>query len=371
MHVSSAYICPVRGLAGLEPPETTALRRAAASARGLGIEALVLPVLEEALLVPVKAKVRLLDGLASALEWASDAGLRVRIAFPAQRVLGLDWAAPYLVGGAATGTGGPVFTAGRLRHLKPYAWWKDPAILRKRVAAFREVAAALSGHPALSGWILMDQVLTWSRPDPWTADLLFRSYLAEVRERDEGAAVYLSLDWTELSAPDAALLLAARADGLRLTGLDHPRPVQSLSEDLIRGAVLSSVAEWLFERPVEVEAGWGPAETGDPDEMAEAARCLAGQDPAGLVWPSLMDPEPGLAGRPPWSLRPGLDRIGLLRPDGDPKPGIEGWLAEMRSTKPEPAARDFIDLGRDEYLGDPRLHLDRLREHFRDRARFQ
>ena len=51
MLISATYICPVRGLAGLEPPEPIRLGQAAKVAKSLGIERLMLPVLEESHLV--------------------------------------------------------------------------------------------------------------------------------------------------------------------------------------------------------------------------------------------------------------------------------------------------------------------------------
>jgi hypothetical protein len=84
MLISSAYICPVRGLAGLEPPEPIRLGAAAKAAKGLGVKQLMLPVLEEALVGSGKALVRYLDGLIQALDRVDDAGLLVRLIASAQ-----------------------------------------------------------------------------------------------------------------------------------------------------------------------------------------------------------------------------------------------------------------------------------------------
>lgn len=163
MWVSSIYICPVRGLAGLEPPEPGVLGRTAKVARGLGSNRLVIPVLEEALLKVNRHRVRYFDGLIRCLDQSEDAGVSIQIMAPAQRIMGMDWVAPYLVRGSLEERAAPVFVDGAMRTLRPYAWWADPSIVHKRLECFRELVAALCGHPALVGWIVMDRVLEWSR----------------------------------------------------------------------------------------------------------------------------------------------------------------------------------------------------------------
>jgi len=153
MLISSTYICPVRGLASLEPPEPTRLGAAAKAAKGLGIQRLMLPVLEEALVGSGRSSVRYLDGLIRALDHVDEAGLTVWLIAPAQRVLGLHWMPPYLVGARQDQEADPVFVAGRLRRLGSFDWWKDASIIQKRIRAFRELVDAVSGHPALTGGI--------------------------------------------------------------------------------------------------------------------------------------------------------------------------------------------------------------------------
>ncbi|MBN2373951.1 hypothetical protein JXL19_09220, partial [bacterium] len=76
----------------------------------------MLPVLEEALVVPDRALVRYLDGLIRALDHVDEAGLPVRLIAPAQQVLGLYWMPSYLVGAQQDHEADPVFVAGRLRR---------------------------------------------------------------------------------------------------------------------------------------------------------------------------------------------------------------------------------------------------------------
>jgi len=81
---------------------------------------------------------------------------------------------------------------------------------------------------------------------------------------------------------------------------------------------------------------------------------------------SLIDPEPRIFTQPPWIIRTGLERIGLLDRGLAPKEQVETWLKEIHSGKPRDGFNDFIDISPQEYLDDPHTHLPRLWDHFRE-----
>ena len=371
MMISATYICPIKGLASLEPPEPARLGQAARVAKNLGLERLLLPVLEESLLGTTKAKVRFFDGLIEALDQLSEAGLTAWLIAPARRLLGLDWVPPHLVKAVRDPRAGRIFLEGRLRNLWPYNWWNDLSILQKRIKNFRELVAAVSSHPALKGWLIMDRALEWSRPDPEVADLVLKSYMAEIRERDESGSIYMGLSWSELLYPEMAQALAQQVDGVRISGLESlPQGLNSiagLAGELLMASYLGTLSQWIFGRPIEVEVGWGLSdEAGDPEEISEAGKRLAKLGLAGVTWLSLIDPEPRLYNHPPWGQRPGLERVGLLGQDLEPKEWVELLLKEIRTTEIRHEDKDFIDLSPEEYLTDPQPHLFRLWEHFRE-----
>lgn len=371
MLISATYICPVRGLSGLDPPEADRLGKASGIAKTLGLDALMLPVLEEALIGGVRAKVAMLDGLVLALDRVGEADLKVRLIVPAQKVLGLHWVPPYLAGAVPDRGANPVFVDGKVRNLRPFDWWSDPSIIIDRVRIFKEVVSALHGHPALSCWIILDQAVEWVRPEPQAADIFLKSLVAEIREKDENSNIHMGFGWSELLEPDLVRPLARQVDGLQIGGLDSPPPGmgkgRSLAEVLLAAAYLGSLAQWFFECPVDMEIGWGTRDrNSDLEEVVEAGKQAAARGLAGITWLNLQDPEQRLHGHPPWNLHSGLETAGLLNRAGEPKEQIEALIGQLRSTKTMDDPYGFIDLSRDDYLEDPPTHLNRLWDHFRE-----
>lgn len=371
MLISATYICPVRGLADLEPPEPVRLGKAARVAKSLGLARLMLPVLEESLLGTSRAKVGFLGRLIQALDQVAEAGLTAWLIAPAQRVLGLNWAPPYLVRAVRDPEAALVFMDGRVRNLWPFDWWANTSFIQKRIKIFRELVDAVSGHSALTGWLIMDRALEWSRPDLQAADLVVKSFMAEIRECDERGSIYMGLGWLELLDPEMAQALIGQVDGVRMSGCEKQPPgihkPADLPGELMMAAYLGTLARWLFGRPIEIEIGWGMLDKiGDTEETIEGFKRLASQGLAGVNWLSLIDPEPRIFTQPPWIIRTGLERIGLLDRGLAPKEQVETWLKEIHSGKPRDGFNDFIDISPQEYLDDPHTHLPRLWDHFRE-----
>jgi hypothetical protein len=370
MWVASTYICPARGLADLDPPDPVVLGRSAAIAGDLGLDRLIIPVLEESLLRPDRQKVRFLDGLIRCLDRAGDAGLSIWVMAPAQRILGMDWVAPYLVRGSLDPRAAPVFVDGAMRHLRPFRWWADPSIVRKRLACFQEIATAISGHPSLCGWVVMDRALEWSRPGIQAADLLVKSYCAEIRERQNDAMIWLSLGHSGLLTPELTQALIPKVDGLFLRGVEHEldgwRRRYDLAEEMTLTAYLCAMTRWLFKKEVSVEIGWADIAETDLEEAVARASILTQQEAAGATWLHLIDPAGCLLSRPPWNQRPGLGKTGALDQGGEPKGYMEPLIRELRARPAKGANTDVIDMDQEEYLADPETHLRRLWGHFRE-----
>ena len=371
MTVSATYICPVRGLFTQEPPEPERAFQASKVALDFGITRFMIPVLEEPLHSSKKLKNNYLDGIIQALDSIDDSGSTAFLITPARRILGLDWVPPYLVKAIKDPQGVPVVLENRIRRLRPYNWWKDISVFQKRVSIFRELCVAFSGHPALKGWIVMDRELDWYRPDFQAADLMLKSILAEIREKDETIPIHIGLSWAELLEPEVALKLTKQVDGIRLSGLDQInialRSSGDLNEELLRAAYLGTIAEWIFGLPYEIEVGWDSIDWGkDPERIFETIRTLSEVGLMHMNWLSLMDPEPGLLDKPPWVNNPDLGKIGLFDWGLEPKAHTEAWVGGISHAQPSEDSTNFIDLSIDEYSLDPHMHLPRLWEHFRD-----
>jgi len=316
-------------------------------------------------------RVRFLDELIRGLDRVADRGMTVWLMAPAQRILGMDWVAPYLVKGSLNPKAAPVFVDGKMRTLRPFMWWADPSIVQRRLGCFRELTAALCGHPALSGWVVMDRVLDWPRPEFQTADLVLKSYCAEIRDRDETGDIFLSTGPSELLDPEMVQLLNGQVDGLLMRGveggLDRWGRCNDLTDEISLTAYLYSMAQWLFEKKAFLEMGWSMmAHQKLREKDLASADLLVRQGVSGITWLHLIDPDTGLRFQPPWSQRPGLENTGMLDQAGDPKDGMESLIREIRATGQGTGITDFIDIDMETYLADPHTHLRRLWDHFQE-----
>jgi hypothetical protein len=369
MKISALYVCPVRGLSRFEPPEPRRLEQAARIAKSLGLEKLYLPVMEVALVGNHRAKIAYLDGIVQALDRVAQAGISACLVAPCYRALGVVWPAPYMVTPIQNPLGDPVFLDGRVRYLRAFDWWREIATVQKRILGLREVVSAGQGHPALSGWVVMDRDFEWARPELQEAEFVLKSFVSEIRERHEKGSVYLGIGWQELFHPEIVQGLSKEVDGLRIGGFEKAAPglerQGSPATELLQAAYAGALARWLSHKPVEVEIGWGlPEKMQDYDRWFEAWEKFAAQGLEEGIWFNLCDPEPGLCADPPWAMYPGLEGKGLLDQRLNPKDWVEDWINEIKAVKPMDKSSDFLDLSAEEYCSDPQMHFDRLWQHF-------
>ena len=379
MNQTAKYYCPVRGLVDLSAPDPEALGRACGTASSLGLDSILIPVLEEALESPPRQRIGFLDQFIQALDAAGEGGLGVILNPLAQRVLDLEWTAKDMVRPPSWAGKKQVFVQGKVRFLQPLNWWADPSLISRRIRTLRELVNAVAGHPAISGWSLLDRALDWVRPEPGAAELVLRTFVSEIRTRDEQTMISLDLGWQELTRSDLVSTLGPEVDLLRL---DAPREALAFGKDaepaplglageMLLAAYLTAMAKWLWNRPVEPLLGRLLDRAELEDQTFEAARILAGQAGSGglsggVCWFSLVDPSPEKAVEPPWALSPGLHRTGLLDWGYEPRSQAEPLIKTLDSGSGSAGTNDFIDLSPDEYRNDPETHLTRLWNHFRE-----
>jgi hypothetical protein len=195
--------------------------------------------------------------------------------------------------------------------------------------------------------------------------------VAEIRERDEKGTVSLGVGWQELLAPELLRALAKQVDGLRIGGLDEP-PLKldrasGLAGDLVLAAYMGLLFQWHFEKPAEVEIGWGMKEKAeDPEAIEAACKLFAGQGVFGASWVTLVDPSHDIRNEPPWSLHPGLERAGLLDSNLELKEYAASALHMLIKGQPKENHDEFIDVRPEEYMAGPDMHLHRLWNRFRE-----
>lgn len=373
MKASATYICPLRGLIRFEAPDSNHLRNAARVAKGLGLHKLYIPVLENSLLGTSRSKVAFLDQLVGALDVALDAGLTVGMIAPCQRLLGVAWPAPYLVTPSANPGGCPAFLDGRIRFLKPYAWWTDALVVEKRIHWLKDILSAVRGHPALSGWVVLNRELEWATPNPLAAEFVLKSIVNEVRERDERITIYLGIGWQECFHPEVVNGLAKEVGGFLVSGLEERLEdlggPADLEKEILVAAFLSAFARWFFKKEAEIEVGWRFREKLEKeDAWFEAGRRLGSGGLRELNWLSLCDPLPSAKEEPPWLLHEGLAQVSLLNGALSPKERVVEWLDHLRSVHPKPQedSVEFIDVSPEEYLAAPKAHLVRLWMRFQE-----
>jgi hypothetical protein len=217
----------------------------------------------------------------------------------------------------------------------------------------------------------MDMALEWARPDRNVVDLIVRSTVAEIREKNETEKIDMSIGWTELLHPKLVKSLSGYVSGFHLRGLDqipsHFGRPSGLVGELMMAAYLVSLGRWIFSHTFEIETGWTwSGETADLEEGAQAYRRLAEQGPAGIVFPTLVDPEPAMHRFPPWSIKPELRHLGIMDRTLEPKDSIEALIRHLAAASPKEGCFDYIDLSKDEYGSDPEKHFSRLWDHFRE-----
>lgn len=370
MNLSSTYICPDNGLVDLDPPEVDLAYKTARSGLGLGVERLILPVVEESLTGSPRSRMDYLDGLIGVLEVIHEAGAKVALMPFPQRIMGLDLATRDLVRPKHWLGAKPVFTEGKLRELKDLDWWRFPRVISRRIATFRELASAVSDHPAISDWVLLNRWFDRVRPDATALDLVLKSLIAEIRERDEEVGLNLGISATEIFGPELIRSSQGLVDGFLLAGAEKLPGSLSPSDPVHELGAMSYAAclvHWLTGLESEIQLGWVfHGRRTDQEKAAEWADRLIAPGVGGISWISLQDPSPEIIDQPPWRTVPGLATIGLFDRNREPKGWTEAIAEAVGGVKESRVSTDFIDLDNEEYLRDPGFHGTRLWDRFRE-----
>jgi endo-1,4-beta-mannosidase len=332
-----------------------------------------------------------LDHLVDVAEKADQRGLCVLPCFFTGHMCGMNWLPPWALWARERELPTPVFSQRRVRANLPRNFYEDPEILEAQVLLVREVSGALQGHPAVWAWDLGNSpssVVT--PPDREKGSLWLRVMTEELRSRNETVPITLGMDERNLSEdggfrPQDA---AEHLDFLSILATPYASELSSGPSDARLPSFLAILTQWLGGKDVMCLGLCVPTEPARKQERVHkkpgAEHLVSEQEAAAFLSSALdrlqeagsmgamvsffSDFDPGL-----WEMPP-LDRdvpgrhLGVYRRDRSPK-DLEPILREKGSLQRHPFPAEppsWIDMAREEYESDPKLHIRRLYDNYRD-----
>ena len=333
-----------------------------------------------------------LDRLVDVLEMADDKNLAVLPTLFTGHAGGLNWLPPWMLRASTEEARIQVFSQNKFRSNKPRNPYSDHAVMEAQILFLRELLSAVSGHPTLLAWNLGNESSLWAvPPDEFSARLWLQTMTETLKEKDDAVSVTFGLRVADLTQK-SGLTLSLVAQHLDYVCLRVNLSDSSWSEgpfDTAALPFLARITEWLSRKPVlvldfglptipTVQDSWSPTIRNkeglslfSEDEVAE----FVGESLANLhrfkiiggFWKSFGDYHPSIWNWPP------LDRniperfFGLVRHDGSIKPAAAVFKSVPSETEEEEELSwKWIDVGEEEYYQDPRQHLGRLYQRFRE-----
>ena len=332
-----------------------------------------------------------LNQLVQAAEQAWDRNLLLLPTFFTGHMYGVNWLPSWVLWARERELPAPSFSEGKIRRNLPRNFYGDPEILEAQVLLVREVSGALKGHPAVWAWDLGNSPSSVvSPPDREKASLWLRVMTEELRSRDEAIPITLGMDERNLWAdpclgPQEA---SGHLDFLSVQGYPHDSALSSGPADPCLAPFLGILTQWLGQKEVLL-GGVGvptvPVAESDRGRKESLAERAVPEEDCGAFFQTVLDrlQESGVMGAlvsffsdydtPLWQAPP-LDEhvlernLGIFRRDGSPK-DFQPLLREhgFRERRPMPAEPPgWIDISREEYEVDPKLHIERLYRNYRD-----
>lgn len=332
-----------------------------------------------------------LDRLVDVAEKAAQRGLCVLPTFFTGHMCGLNWLPPWALWARERELPIPVFSQRRVRSNLPRNFYEDQEILEAQVLLVREVAGALQGHPAVWAWDLGNSpssVVT--PPDNQRGSLWLRVMTEELRSRDETIPITLGMDEGNL-AGDGILRpqdVAEHLDFLSVQVTPFSSELSSGPMDALLPPFLAILTQWLGGKDVMCLGLGIPTEPVPWQERVHkkpGTELLVSEEVAARFFSSVLerlreagmmgavisffsDFDPGLWDMPPLDEDLPGRHLGIYRRDRSPK-DFEPILREHGSLERRPFPKEppsWIDISQEEYDSDPKLHIRRLYENYRD-----
>jgi hypothetical protein len=208
--------------------------------------------------------------------------------------------------------------------------FEDPLVVRGTGRLVDELTHEFGQHPSIEGWIIGDGIMSASPPRS-------AEHVEQWLDRVSTAmGRYGRKAWHGVSARDIALLRPFRPRVLAESGfgvlvhLDW-KPSWAHGTRLWATFLASYIRSLGGLPPLLVGTARYPVPAADADEdtVIDTVRELGAAGAAGLVWPALLDYDPGLRTRPPFNTSPGEMTRGLLPMSPGLSPATRGWMDVM------------------------------------------
>jgi endo-1,4-beta-mannosidase len=333
----------------------------------------------------------MLDRLVELLDMADEKNIKVVVTLFTGHVCGMNWLPPWMLLASADRNQSQVFSLGKIRSNKMRNPYAEAEIMEAQIYFLRELANAVSGHPALLSWDLGNEPSRcFPSADNFAVELWLQAMTETLKEKDDGVLLTLSLHAGDLGRSQGLTpsLVANYLDYLSISGKAQHVP---WAEDLFSPALpcfLGFVARWLGKGPVMIqEFGLatksilpGPRDSdfatkGDQLFVSEEDAAMYAEDVIvylrrlhlmGALWKSYGDYHPSIWGWPPLAQHTTERLSGIVRYDGTPKVAAEVFQSEPSGLETEGISSEWIDLSQEEYYREPNQHLRRLYGRFRE-----
>lgn len=330
----------------------------------------------------------MIDRLVSTLDVAQESGLEVMPTLFTGHMSGVNWIPSWALGGDSGDARFRVVSGGRVVSSRLGSWYGDASITSAQALLAREVAGALSGHPALWAWDLGNENSNCVVPSSkgLAVDWLHRMADA-IRGVDAAVPITLGLHMEDLVedrnlGPGEA---AEVCDFLTMHGYPGYAPWADGPTDERILPFLAQVTRWLgggadvlfaeFGVPTSRDGGRRGANLATSAALVEegeaasyvdrALRALCGCGTTGAMLWCYSDYADAIWGVPPLDLAVHERSFGLWRADGTPKPAalavtaFAGKRALPRDIAPLPEST-WLDVTAEELYLAPALELPRL-----------
>ncbi len=333
--------------------------------------------------IPRKVSNKTIDHLVLVLEKANKNRLKILPTLFTGHMSGVNFLPPWMLDFGEGDGRFPIFSEGRRRKNRIQNFYKNRELREAQKFFIREISNALKGHPALWAWDLGNEPSNLMLPDSKEEFLIWlEEMVSELRYVDESVPVTLGLHQEDLEedrkmGPEEVgrfcNFLSIHAYSIYASWADHKK-----DEDVI--PFLGLLTQWLGSKGVLIE------EVGIPSSKIQSDENVISEEEAyeyyerllkrlhpypflGILFWCYGDYKGSLWENLPFCENKHERYFGFFREDRSPKPFIPLLKEFKEERKIKDPSFEWIDISKEEYFNDPRLHLKRLYRRFKEQGR--